>query len=214
METKKAHVHVQETREQRDIAFYTLQRTLQSNLFRLRTAEEVIKEILDMGLTLPEGKTPDNALQASFICSAKTGYEVIINAEVLNGDFVKPGLPSILIRDKNKKRLFYREFHRTTFERVFEKLIVYAKYCKNIADNKPKGMELFEDRKTLGEMRYRWVGADGKKTLFNVGDYTKELLSKEERLFILKNESNLKSYYKTSKNKVKNRKRDTKKTWH
>lgn len=208
----KNTAHMQETQEHRDIAFFKLQRTLQSNLFRLRTVEEVIKEILGMGLKLPEGKTPDNALQAIFIYTAETGYEVIINSGVLNGRFINSGLPSILIRDKNKKRLFYREFHRTTFERVFEKLIVYAKYCKSIADNKPKGMELLEDRKGLGEMCYQWVRANGKKTLFNVRDYIKEL-TKEDCAFVLKNESSRKSYYKTSKGKVKFRKRDRKKTW-
>ncbi len=212
METKKAHVHVQETREQRDIAFYALKRTLQSNLFRLRTAEEVIKEILDMGLTLPEGKTADNALQTSFIYSVKTtSYEVIINTEVLNGDFVRPGLPSTLVRDKNKNLLFYREFKRDDFNKVFTKVIMYAKFCKNIANGKPKGMQLFEDR-VLGELQYRWIGPKGKVLPFNVKDFL-DGLDAEECEFILKSESRRKSYYKTSKTKVKNRKRDMKKTW-
>ncbi|MBP6912586.1 MAG: hypothetical protein KBB86_01485 [Candidatus Pacebacteria bacterium] len=208
---KKAHVHVQETQEERDIALFALERILRSNLFTLRKVDDVVKEILELGLSLPEGKTADNALQTSFIYSAKTSYEVIINTEALNGNFIKPGLPSALIRDKNKKRLFYREFKRDDFNKVFGKIIVYAKFCKNIADFKPKGMHLFEDR-ALGELHYRWVGPKGKVLPFNVRDFL-DGLDAEECESILKSESRRKSYYKTSENTVENRKRDMKKTW-
>lgn len=205
------NVHTQETRAIRDIAMYQLERLLRSELFRKRGREEVIKEIVKNRLVMPEGKTPDNVLQDSFIYEVKKGYDVIVYSGTLDSDFIKPGLPSVLMRNNKQKMVFYREFKRDDFEKVFKKLILYARFCKNIANLKPKGMQLFEDRK-LGELQYRWVGQKGKTLPFNAKDFLNGF-DDEDRKLLLKSEANKKSYYKTSKSRVKNRKRDTKKTW-
>lgn len=177
--------------------------------FKQIPLEEVTTDIVENGRLKPKRATIANVLQNQYKYKSPTGNCVKILTGTKDGKPNEKGSAWIHITDKNDKKLMSREFYKDDIKSLLRRLFVYSILGKNLADNKPAGMNLVE----ITETEYAWVSKNGKIVKpIKMKDYIYGL-NPEDKKFILTNESQRNSYLRRSKAWIVKRQREIQKKW-
>lgn len=177
--------------------------------FQIIPEKETLKVIVKDRMVRPKRATVENALQSQYKYSSPTKLAVKLLTGTINGKFNPKGSMWMHLVNAKDEKLFTREFYKIEGSNPLERLSAYGHLGKNIADSKPKGMQLV----MLSEIDYAWQSKDGKHIIFiKIKDYLCGL-NKKDKAFILSNESKRNSYLRRSANTIQHRQREIQKKW-
>lgn len=175
--------------------------------FRRRTEKEILAELIELRVEMPERATAENATQDQWIYQSDYDYEILLYTGMIKNEFTDRGSSWVLIRDEDKKSVFVREFYRRDPVSLLGKLSAYANLTLNIVMMKKPGFDLVE----VSETEMAWEKDDDKSEDFDIAFYF-PLLDEWNISIIKEVERKRKRYFLSTAGKVR-RERTFRKKW-